>query len=87
MQLITSSHSKYMITGYQPDNHMAGNSVSHTQNLGNRVKYSSQYVITSKIISEQNGISHIKSDHRKHKLQLPKVDGIDSQCFPCLSNR
>ena len=45
---ITSPRSKYMTSGYQPgrfDNQLAGNTISHVQTLGYRVKYSSQYVI------------------------------------------
>ena len=38
--------------------------------------------ITSKIISEQNGISLLKIGHKKHCLELPKIDRGREALFP-----
>ena len=38
--------------------------------------------ITGKIISEQDGISLFKIGHKKHKLELPKVDRGREPVFP-----
>ena len=38
--------------------------------------------LTSEIISEQNGISLFKIGHKKHWLELPKVDRDREPMFP-----
>ena len=51
--MITSCHSKYMISSYQPacaDNHKAGITLPHMQTDGYYWKYRSKYVITVNIV-------------------------------------
>ena len=61
-----------------------GKSTTPSQHTSLRTD-SASIQITSKIISEQNGL--LKSVTRNAGKRFRKLEGVESQCFPCLSNR
>ena len=58
-----------------------GESTTPSQHISIRMD-SASIQITSKIISEQDCISLFKIGHRKHWLELPKVDRGREPLFP-----
>ena len=58
-----------------------GESTTTSQHTSLRMD-SASIQITSKIISEQNGISLLKIGRKKHCLELPKVDRGREPLFP-----
>ena len=58
-----------------------GESTALSQHTSPRMD-SASIQITGKIISEQDGISLFKIGHKKHRLELPKVDRGRDPLFP-----